>query len=121
LHGNAKNENIIEVVFGKGEYIPTIDGILQQLDNYTHRSSAKERIAQQSYKIEVLCPECKGARLNKVALSFKISDKNISELANMNLQNLYDFLLELMPKLDKRQQLISKDLIQEIKKRIRFL
>ena len=96
-------------------------GIIAALESTENKSTAKERAIQESYRRDIICPDCEGARLKKVALYFKIADKNIAELANMNLQQLHDFLEELMPKLDNRQQIIASELLKELKKRIHFL
>lgn len=105
----------------KKRVIKRFEGIIPVLDNPENKTTAKERAIQESYRRDITCPECQGARLKKVALYFKIADKNIAELANMNLQQLYDFLEELMPKLDNRQQIIASELLKELKKRIHFL
>lgn len=100
---------------------PTFIGIIPALNEDSDRLSAKDRAAQEAFKQEVVCPECKGARLKKESLCFKVADKNIAELSEMNLQQLYTFLDELLPKLDQRQQIIATELLKEIKKRIHFL
>ncbi|ACE06302.1 hypothetical protein Aasi_0942 [Candidatus Amoebophilus asiaticus 5a2] len=105
----------------KKRVIKRFEGIIPALDNLENKTTAKERAIQESYRRDITCPECQGARLKKVALYFKIADKNIAELANMNLQQLHGFLEELMPKLDNRQQIIASELLKELKKRIHFL
>ena len=67
------------------------------------------------------CPECHGDRLKKEALYFKMHDKNISELANMDLQTLSDWISTVEEKLSKRQQIIAHEILKEVKKRIGFL
>ena len=54
-------------------------------------SATAQKWAEQFAKTDV-CPECKGARLNKEALHFRIHDKNIYELASMDINELYDWL-----------------------------
>lgn len=71
---------------------------------------------------EVLeCPECHGDRLKKEALYFKIHDKNISELASMDLQTLSDWMENVEEKLSERQRVIAHEILKEVKKRIGFL
>ena len=69
----------------------------------------------------VPCPECGGARLKKESLHFLIEGKNISELANMNLTELYDWFVALEDRLDERKKVVAHEIINEITKRLRFL
>ncbi len=71
---------------------------------------------------EVLeCPECHGDRLKKEALYFKIHDKNISELASMDLNTLSSWMDTVEDKLSDRQRIIAHEILKEVKKRIGFL
>ena len=67
------------------------------------------------------CKKCKGGRLNPEALNFKIDEKNITDLANMDIVHLKAWLDELEPKLSHKQQIIAKEIIKELKKRVQFL
>ena len=68
-----------------------------------------------------VCPECKGARLNKEALHFRIHDKNINELANMDINELYDWLMNVDQFLSDKQKKIAAEILKEIRTRLRFL
>ena len=68
-----------------------------------------------------VCPECKGARLNKEALHFRIHDKNINELANMDINELYDWLMKVDEFLSDKQKKISVEILKEIRTRLKFL
>lgn len=67
------------------------------------------------------CESCGGARLKKESLWFKVAGRNISELSNMNLDNLAAWLDGIELRIDKRQQTIGKDILKEIKERLQFL
>lgn len=67
------------------------------------------------------CPECKGHRLKKESLHFKIAGKNISELAEMDISSLSTWLENVESALDKRQAAIAGEVLKEIKNRIGFL
>ena len=69
--------------------------------------------------IELPCPTCKGSRLKKEVLSVLINNKNIYELTQLSIRDLYNFLEDI--KLTKEQEQISKLLIKEIKDRLTFL
>lgn len=67
------------------------------------------------------CPHCHGTRLNEEALSYKIADKNIAEVSDMQLDDLYRWFTALPKKLDERQQTIAVEIIKEIRTRLKFL
>ena len=70
---------------------------------------------------ECECPECHGQRLTREALSYKIWDKNISELANMDLSELRQWLDDCEAHLDHQQQQIAAEILKEIRTRLDFL
>ena len=70
---------------------------------------------------ECECPECHGQRLNREALSYRIWDKNISELASMDIAELREWLDEAEKHLDKQQQQIATEILKEIRTRLDFL
>jgi excinuclease ABC subunit A len=68
-----------------------------------------------------VCPECKGARLKKEALYFRIADKNISELASYDIASLFEWFANIEERLDERKNIIAKEVLKEIRSRIQFL
>jgi len=98
------------------------DGIVNMLEKwYNDTSSEKIRNWAEEFLTITECPECDGYRLKKSSLHFKVAEKHIGELATMDLDNLYRWFDEVEPKLSKKQQAISKDVIKEIKLRLGFL
>jgi len=75
----------------------------------------------QGFTNKINCPECNGTRLRKQALYFKIADKNISELSQLDISSLHLFFKEIERKLTKAQQTIAKEILKEIRARIGFL
>ena len=75
----------------------------------------------QGFMTHVNCPECNGARLKKEALFFKVDDKNIAELSNLDLLLLHDWTAKVEKRLTKKQLTIAKEILKEINKRIKFL
>lgn len=69
----------------------------------------------------ITCPACNGARLNQEALSYRICDKNIAELSNMDIDQLYDWLGDAMKHMDKRQGRIAEEIVKEIRTRLKFM
>ncbi len=75
----------------------------------------------QSFMQVITCPECRGARLKKESLYFRVDNKNISELALMDIQQLNDWFVDLEKRISDRQLKIGAEVIKEIRKRIKFL
>ena len=69
----------------------------------------------------VVCPECHGKRLKKESLYFRIADKNIIDLAEMDISELYQWMMHLDDKLNERQRQIAPEIIKEICTRLHFL
>jgi excinuclease ABC subunit A len=70
---------------------------------------------------KVECTQCEGSRLKKDALYFKIDDKSIAEIANMDIQSLFNWTSKLLGKLSANQQIIAKEVLKEINGRLKFL
>ena len=69
----------------------------------------------------VVCPDCNGTRLKKESLYFKIANKNIADLANMDLVNLYNWFKNLETNLDENKKKIAYEITREIQTRLKFL
>ena len=74
-----------------------------------------------SFMNTVPCPECHGHRLKPESLAFRILDKNIGQLADMDLLELNEWLQSLEPQLDQRDATIAHEVLTEVQKRISFL
>lgn len=83
-------------------------------------SASAQKWAGQFVKMTV-CPECKGQRLNKEALHYRIAGKNIAELAAMDISELKEWLDGLEDKLDGKQRTIAVEILKEIRLRLNFL
>ncbi len=100
----------------------TYEGIVNFiLSQDTEQASYSMKKWIQSFMQQVLCPECKGSRLKKEALYFRIHDKNIAELAGMDINALSDWFSRLNANLSVRQKKIGQEVIKEIRSRIQFL
>ncbi|HRZ21175.1 MAG TPA: excinuclease ABC subunit UvrA, partial [Bacteroidales bacterium] len=103
-------------------YSLSFDGIVNFIQNQdTESSSQGLRNWVNGFMNRVDCPECNGTRLKKESLHFRILDKNIAELASMDIVELDQWFLEIPQRLDARQSTIGYELIREIRSRIRFL
>ena len=98
------------------------EGLVNQLERW-YRDTTSEKIRQwaEAYLTITECDECNGQRLKKESLHFKIHEKNIAELAEMDLGILHDWMNDLDNHLSERQLVIGKDVLKEIRLRLGFL
>lgn len=102
--------------------IATYDGLVKYIQQQKETSvSAKELRWAEQFSAMQECPECKGARLNKEALHYRLGGKNIHELASMDITDLHEWLLELDRHLTDKQRAIAGEIVKEIQSRIGFL
>ena len=122
---NGSDERIklkSSVIHTTSDYFTTYEGVVKYIQMMQEKdvSATAQKWAEQFAKTDV-CPECKGARLNKEALHFRIHDKNIHELATMDISELYEWLENVEPKLESKQQKIASEILKELRSRLRFL
>ena len=111
-----------ELVHTSSDYFVDFDGVVKYLRSVMENddTAGGQKWADQ-FLAERECPECHGLRLNREALSYKIWDKNISELATMDLNELRAWLDECEQHLDHQQQQIATEILKEIRTRLDFL
>lgn len=97
------------------------EGIVNFLKRQQENSTDKIQEWIKDFMVVKTCPDCHGARLKKESLFFKIDQKNISELARMDISELTAWFNGLEARLTDRQNVISKEILKEIRKRIGFL
>ena len=123
LYGSLEKLKIAkELVHTSSDYFISFDGIIKYLRTIMESddSAAGKKWADQ-FIAEVTCPECHGQRLNREALSYKIWDKNIAELANMDISELMDWIDHVEEHMTEKQRVIATEIVKEIRKRINFL
>ncbi len=123
LYGAIENVRISkDLVHTSSDYFVNFDGVIKYLRNVMDNddSSAGQKWADQ-FLAECTCPECKGQRLNREALSYRIWDKNIAELANMDISELKEWLQDVENHMESKQRQIATEILKEIRKRINFL
>ena len=104
------------------DYSIDYDGVIPFLEHQFKEahSSALKRWAK-GFMDEVKCPKCAGARLRKEALFFKIGDKGIADLTNMDISQLHIWIQCIHSSLTKKQLIIANEVLTEIEKRLQFL
>lgn len=103
-------------------YFLTFEGVVNFVGNIEIINGKKNgtRIRDQYVQYDV-CPECNGSRLKKEALFFRIADRNIGELASMDIKELSSFLKNIEEKMTTKQKLIAAEILKEIRARLGFL
>ena len=111
-----------ELVHTSSDYFTTFDGVVKYMRSVMENddTASGQKWADQFLAV-CQCPECQGMRLNKESLSYRVWDKNISELANMDIKALMLWLDEAEKHLDERQKAIATEILKEIRTRIKFL
>ena len=110
------------LVHTSSDYFVEYEGIVKYIQMMQEKdaSATAQKWAEQFAKTDV-CPECKGMRLNKEALHFRLHDKNIYELASMDISELYEWLQGVEEHLDSKQKVIAQEILKEIRTRLKFL
>ena len=123
LYGTLEDVRIDkELVHTSSDYFVAFDGVIKYLRQVMENddSASGQKWADQ-FLAEAVCPKCKGQRLNREAMSYKIWDKNIAELASMDISELREWLDHVEEHLDSQQQKIATEILKEIRTRLDFL
>ena len=122
LYGTNERLKIKNESLGNSNYMVNYEGVAKYIEMQQEEdvSATAQKWAGQFITTSV-CPECKGQRLNKEALQFKINDKNISQLADMDIQSLYNWFAKSDTEITDRQRLIAVEIKKEISTRLQFL
>lgn len=98
------------------------EGIVNLLKRwFTDTGSEKVRQWAEDFMVVNTCPECEGSRLKKESRWFRILEKNITEMGEMDLTELYHLLEKAEAGMSERQRAIAKDVLKEIRFRLKFL
>ena len=129
-------EAVHDIIFGSSERIRIPATLIHQTnDFYTQYEGLPRYIAQlrdsetsaaaqkwaDSFDSVATCPECGGSRLNREAMHYRFADKNIYELASMDLSELQEWLDDVENHITERQREISAQILKEIRNRLQFL
>lgn len=113
----------IETDSAGSPYQTEYEGIIPMLKRWFAASTTSEVLREwvEKYMELKTCTVCNGARLKKESLWFKIDNKNISELSELNLDNLAAWMDGLELRINNKQKTIAKDILKEIRERLQFL
>lgn len=121
LNGSADEFSLIpsfkSIALGTSHY----EGIIHYLILQQEEGEENEQRWAEDFFTPDVCPICQGKRLNAEALSFKIGDKNIAQLSDMQLDDLYLWLDDLYKTLGERDSIVAFEIVKEIRTRLKFL
>ena len=123
LYGTSDRVRIKSSLIGtSSDYFVNFEGVVKYISMLqdSDASATEQKWAEQFAKTTV-CPECGGAKLNKIALSYRLHDKNIYELSCMDISELYEWMQQVNPFLSHKQGIIAAEILKEIKTRLKFL
>uniref|UniRef100_UPI003EC03173 excinuclease ABC subunit UvrA n=1 Tax=Cellulophaga fucicola TaxID=76595 RepID=UPI003EC03173 len=123
LNGGNESFEVDSKTLGiKRNYKIEYEGISNFIESqFNDANSAPIKRWAKEFMDKVICPTCEGSRLQKASLYFKFDDKNIADLATMDIVDLADFFSKVDKKLSKNQLKIAEEVIKEIKTRLQFL
>ncbi len=122
LYGTEEILKIKNPQYNVSGYAMQFNGIVNFIaDQHEENNTEGTRSWAKDFMNDVVCPECEGTRLKKQALWFKIGDKNISELAKLDITDLQNWFAGVEKLMGERQLAIGREVVKEISTRIGFL
>nr|WP_294077531.1 excinuclease ABC subunit UvrA [Prevotella sp. UBA5379] len=123
LYGSVEDVRIPkEKVHTSSDYFVPFDGVVKYLQTVMENDdSASGKKWADQFLAEITCPECHGMRLKKESLSYKIWGKNISEVANLDISDLKEWLDHVEDHLEPQQRKIADEIVKELRSRVNFL
>jgi len=123
LDGSSETFKLENTPLGaSSNYFLSFDGVIKYISNQENNGTSKKaRKWAEQFIITKVCETCNGDRLKRESLHFKIHDKNISDVASMDLGLLSEWFQDLEQYLNDKQQKIAKEILKEIRSRLGFL
>ncbi len=122
LNGTDERVCVTNESLGASKMTCLFEGVIHyiEMQQETDASATAQKWAGQ-FSRQVVCPVCHGARLNQEALHFRIANKNIADLANMDIAELIDWIEKVPEQMTKQQYTIAELILKEIKNRLQFM
>lgn len=121
LYGDDVPVAVASIKYPGTEWNTRFEGIINFLEKQRDEGSESMRRWVEDFTVTKVCPECNGARLKKESLHFRIDNKNIADLAVMNIIALKGWFDGLESRINEKQRIIATEILKEIRKRIGFL
>ena len=122
LNGTDERLQIKNESLGTSNYFLSFDGLIKyiEIQQQSDASSQAQKWAGQ-FVTTATCPLCEGHRLNKEALHYRVAGKNIADLADMDISELYEWVNHVEEYLSPQQRKIAAEILKEIRNRLHFL
>ena len=123
LYGSMERVKIAkELVHTSSDFFSTYDGLIKYLKSVMDNddSASSQKWADQ-FLATCQCPDCKGQKLKRESLAYRVWDKNIAELASMDISELKTWLDNVEEHLDTKGRKIAAEIVKEIRTRVSFL
>ncbi|MCM1518259.1 MAG: excinuclease ABC subunit UvrA [Pseudoflavonifractor sp.] len=122
LNGTIERLAIKTETLSTSNYFLTYEGLVKYIERQQSEdaTSAAQKWSGQFFS-RAVCPECGGQRLNREALHFFIGDKNIADLASLDISDLSEWADNAESLLDPSRALVAHEILKEIRNRLRFL
>ena len=122
LNGTDQKLNIQNATLSTSYSHSNYEGLIKyiELQQSEEVGSAANKWSGQFYS-QAVCPECKGQRLNKIALNYFIDNKSIADVASMDIAELYKWSLTLQDKISPEKRIVAVEILKEINNRLKFL
>lgn len=121
LYGDSVPVAVSSVKYPGTDWHTKFEGIINFLEKQKDGGSEKIQAWVKEFTDIRICPSCEGYRLKKEALHYKIADKHIGQLAEMDIQSLGKWIESIEDQLNDRQLVIATEILKELRKRIGFL
>lgn len=121
LYGDSVPVSVSSVKYPGTDWHTRFEGIIMFLEKQKDTGSEKIRKWVEEFTDIRKCPTCDGYRLKKESLHYKIDEKHIGELAEMDIDHLSNWFVNIEERLNERQNIIAQEILKEIRKRLGFL
>ena len=122
LNGTPERLRLKNDTLSTSNYFLTYEGIVKYIElQASDDADSEAKKWSGKFYTRATCPECHGDRLNREALHFFIGDKNIAQLARLDIADLYTWATDIESTLSPSQQIIAREILKEIRSRLSFL
>jgi excinuclease ABC subunit A len=122
MYGTDERLKIKNESLGNSNYMVSYEGVTKYIEmQQEEEASATAQKWAGQFITTFVCPECHGQRLNREALHFRINEKNIAELAEMDIHSLHNWIVSSETAVTEKQRLIAGEIKKEILSRLQFL
>ncbi len=122
LDGTDMRLDIRNETMSTSHYSGSYDGLVKYIEmQQDEDAGADANKWSGKFFSRAVCPKCGGNRLNKTSLYFFIDGKNIADVANMDIADLYEWTQGLEDRLDQTKRVVAEEILKEIRSRLKFL